>query len=131
MEHEVMAEHRLLDALFADARDAFHAGDALEAARESFATLRDALETHFDQEDRLYYPAIWALRPLRKDALLAAVEAHHAFRTQLRDIDALLAEGEITDARNAFDALAAAFVKHEQQEERALASLDRELAPAR
>jgi hypothetical protein len=131
VEHEVMAEHRLLDALFADARDAFHAGDALEAARESFATLRDALETHFEQEDRLYYPAIWALRPLRKDALMAAVEGHHAFRVQLREIDALLAEGELADARNAFDALTLAFIKHERAEEEVLSALDRELAPSR
>ena len=131
MEREVRAQHRRIDALFADARDALHAGDALEAASEAFASLRDALDTHFEQEDRLYYPAIWALRPEQKPGLVAAVEAHRDFRARLRAIDALLAEGELGEAQRAFEALAEAFTLHESQEESVLARLDRELATPR
>lgn len=131
VEREVRAEHRRLDALFEDARDAFRAGEALDAARESFASLCDALETHFDQEDRLYYPPIWALRPESKPLLAAAVAAHEDLRARLRQIAALLEEGELAGAEGAFEELAAAFARHEQQEEQALAALDRELAPPR
>jgi hypothetical protein len=131
VEREVQAQHRRLDALFEDARDALHGEDALAAATEAFGILQGALETHFAQEDRLYYPAIWALRPEQKPELQAAVDAHQGFRAGLGRIESLLTEGELGAARRAFDELAESFARHEALEERVLARLARETTALR
>jgi len=131
VEREIRAQHRRLDALFEDARDAFADEEASEAAREAFGVLHDALATHFDQEERLYYPAIWALRPERKAELEAIVASHGEFRVRLDAIGAHLARRDLAKARRSFDHLTQAFGQHESAEERVLAELDRELAAAR
>jgi hypothetical protein len=128
LEREVRTQHRRLDALFANARDALQAGDAPVAAREALAALRGALDAHFEQEDRLYYPTIWSLRPEQKPGLLAAVDAHQDFRARLGRIEGRIDDGELEQARAGFAELAAAFARHEREEERILDALDRERA---
>ncbi|MEN8181829.1 MAG: hemerythrin domain-containing protein [Myxococcota bacterium] len=128
---DVLEQHRQLDALLEEVREAFQEEGPGESAREAFRRLREALETHFEQEDRLYYPAIWALRPMQKAPLQACVAAHAGFRSRLRDIAERLQRGEVAAALNAFDDLAQAFESHEAVEETVLAELDREVAEAR
>ena len=127
---EVLEQHRRLDLLLADVREAFRVGDTHPSARESFTFLREALETHFEQEDRLYHPAIWSLRPTQKPALQACVRAHEDFRSMLRDIAELLESNDVTRAAQTFDLLAQGFESHEAAEEAVLAELDRERTDA-
>ena len=124
----VLEQHRRLDALLKEVRKAFQAGNAGESVREAFSELRDALETHFEQEDRLYYPSIWALRPEQKAPLQACVASHTGFRAVLRDISQRLGDGQLAEALTALDAFTRGFERHEAAEEAVLAELDRELA---
>ena len=121
------AEHRRLDALFEEVRDSFRPAGSPEATREAVAELRVALETHFDQEDRLYYPAIWALRPDLKPKLKSLVDSHAEFLAQLDHLTALLERSEGDEARAVFDYVSAVFDRHEGAEEEILATLDREI----
>jgi hemerythrin len=128
---EILEQHRRLDAMLNEVRGALRAPDAGEPARETFADLCRALETHFEQEDRLYYPSIGALRPDKKARLQACVTAHDTFRSMLRDIAALLERDDDERASQALDVLAQAFERHEAVEEAVLAELDREVARRR
>lgn len=128
MKTEILAQHRFLDALLGEVRETFQASDAGRSAREAFSQLRGVLETHFEQEEDLYYPAIWALRPAQKAPLEACVGAHTEFRAMLRQISRLLEGGQLRGALEALDALAHGFERHEVLEEAVLAELDRELA---
>jgi len=130
VEREVLAEHRRLDALFVEVQSAFQRRRASDAAREAFKALSEALDTHFDQEDRLYYPAIWALRPDLKPQLQLFSEEHTRFRRELESIEGLLATEDFEEACRAIEVLAGRFGRHELSEEAALGSLDRELGSA-
>ena len=125
---QVLEQHRRLDALLDDVGEAFRRSDSGQSLREAFSLLREALETHFEQEDRLYHPAIWSLRPTQKPALQACVRAHEGFRSALRDIAELLERGEVQRAAQTFDLLSKGFERHEAAEEAVLAELDREVA---
>lgn len=118
----VEAAHRVLARLMAGVRETFAAG-SVAPARASFAALREALETHFEQEDSLYYPAIRALRPDTRETLARIAEGHQQFRETFADIDARIAEGALREAATRFDAFAEAFAQHEAMEEALLASI--------
>jgi hypothetical protein len=124
---QVAAAHRRLDALFDETLGALRDGPSPEAAHEAFTRLREALEAHFDQEDRLYYPALWGLRPQLKPPLEALVRAHEGFRAQLAAFDAALTAGRVEEAAGKLSDLAEGFSRHEAEEEELLCSLDREL----
>jgi hypothetical protein len=126
----VLAEHRRLDVLFVEARDAFRDEEVSDSAAEAFHELREALETHFDQEDRLYYPAIWALRPDLESGLREFVAEHEKFRNHLEQIEAMLARSDFAGGGRAIEALAGDFGRHEVNEENMLRSLDRDLEDA-
>lgn len=127
VEQQVTAEHRKLDTLFAETRAAFRSGrDA--ATRNAFGQLRDALDAHFEQEDRLYYPTIWALRPDRKAPLRVFVEAHERFRARFEAIADSLQRDSLAEAERAFEEFSEAFAQHEAGEERLLRSLEAEVA---
>ena len=130
MKGQVLAEHRRLDVLFVEARDAFHRKEVSDSAQEAYRVLREALETHFDQEDRLYYPAIWALRPDLKAGLHEFVAQHEKFRAQLEHIEAVLARGDLEGGGQAIEALAKDFGRHEVSEESMLRGLDQDLEEA-
>lgn len=131
VEREVFAQHRRLDALFEEVLDSFRPAGPPEATRGALKELREALETHFDQEDRLYYPAIWALRPDLKPTLKTLVDAHGEFVAHLDRLEISLDRGERAEARSVFDYLSAVFKRHEDAEEAVLATLDREIDAAR
>ncbi len=131
VERDVLAEHRRLETLFEEVLDSFHPEGEPDAARAALKELRAALETHFDQEDRLYYPAIWALRPDLKTELKGLVDAHDEFVAQLDHLEALLGRGKRGEARQATESLSSVFKSHEEAEEAVLATLDREFDTAR
>ena len=62
----IYSEHRHLDSHFRDTLDAL----AGEEAHAACSLLREALEVHFGQEEDLYFPTLWKLRPeILEDAL--------------------------------------------------------------
>ena len=124
------AEHRRLDAMFETLLAALRDGASDPAVRDLFNEMREALEAHIDQEDRLYYPAVRALRPVHRNVIEGLVGAHELFRAQLGEIDASLASGVVTEAGRALAAFVKAFGEHEAAEERLLHAIDEELSRA-
>jgi hypothetical protein len=120
----VEAAHRALEVLFGRTRDAFAARD-VPLARERFTELREALETHFEQEDRLYYPTIRALRPESREALARISAGHAEYRSAFAAIDACLAEGDLAGAAARFEEFARSFARHEEAEESLLRDVER------
>jgi hypothetical protein len=131
LEHEVIQQHRRLDTLFSAAREAFVAKRDAAAVSLSLGQLQEALEVHFLQEDELYYPALWALRPQQRDRLEACVAVHQHFRDLLRDLGGRATRGELDGALRVFEALAEDFRRHEVREEEVLHDLERDLSQAR
>jgi len=124
------AAHRSLAAMFEETRAALRDGDGAEAGA-AFGRLREALEVHFEQEDRLYYPAIRALRPDRAEAVDQVGAAHERFIRRFEVIHGQIEAGELKDAVQSFEEFAEAFVYHEIREEDLIRSLEKELAEAR
>ena len=119
----IAAAHRALDAFLDGAEGALSAGGA-SAASEAFVQLREALEAHIEQEDRLYYPAIRSLRPELEIAIGKFAKDHAAFRDDTAAIQALLEDGLRADARDALERFRKSFVRHEAAEEAMLESID-------
>ena len=128
IEHSIAEQHRRLDALFEEILVAMREHEPPEAIRDAFARLREALESHIDQEDRLYYPSLRALRPAHRDVLYSLSVAHDVFRTRLEEIEAQLGARDLGAAERAIGAFGEAFAAHELTEERLLAHIDAEVA---
>jgi len=113
--------HLALEPMLGRTRSAFAEGP--EAARTAFDGLRRALETHFEQEDSLYFPTIRALRTDIRDVVAQIGEAHDQYRRMFDEIDTLLGQGGLEAAARAFERFAVSFAEHEQAEEQLLALL--------
>ncbi len=127
MLQSVAAEHRSIQALFEEMRDAFRRDDGERAAWVACARLRAALEAHYAREESLYYPSIWALRPDQKPALLDLIGSHNEFRAQLDAIAGDLEAGALHEAERHLEEFAEVFGYHESAEEKLLHSLEREI----
>lgn len=125
--HRIAAEHRRLDALFGHTREAFASGSGA-ATREALEALERALETHFAQEDQLYYPAIAALRSAHQAAVKTFAANHVRFLAQLESIAEHAAQGRLAQAAAEFEDLALSFSRHEAAEEDLLRAIEGELA---
>jgi iron-sulfur cluster repair protein YtfE (RIC family) len=130
IEHAVAEQHRRLDAMFEEALAAMREGAAPDAIRDAFERLREALEAHLAQEDRLYFPSLCALRPVHRSVLDGLVASHDGFRSRLEEIDAQLGTHDLGEAERALGAFCGAFTAHEASEERLLRSIDAEVAEA-
>jgi hemerythrin len=126
----VAAVHRSLAAMFEETRAAFRDGDEAEAA-VAFGRIREELEAHFEKEDRLYYPAIRALRPDRAEAVDRVGRAHAQFIRRFDLIVVQLRAGKRDEARRSFEEFAEAFIYHEIREEDLIRSLEKELLETR
>ena len=126
----VAAVHRSLAAMFEETRAAFRDGDEAEAT-VAFGRIREELEAHFEKEDRLYYPAIRALRPDRAEAVDRVGKAHEQFIRRFDLIVAQLREGKLDEAKRSFEEFAEAFIYHEIREEDLIRSLEKEFVEAR
>lgn len=124
----VAAEHRDLNAILSDVREALR---DRSAAPDALERLVEAFDVHFSQEDRLYYPAIGSLRPDLRGRLLSISDGHASFRARLDEIREQLDGGDLAAASLSLDALARDFGAHEAAEEELLAELDRALGAAR
>jgi len=124
----IRAEHRRLDDWFREVDDILRGSSDLEDARDSFAGLSAAIDVHFDQEDRLYYRTLGALRPELRPEIESIAEGHRRFRLQLAAIAEQLAHADLEAARRGFAQLVTGFGEHEAAEERLLERVEREAA---
>ncbi|MFN8546083.1 MAG: hemerythrin domain-containing protein [Candidatus Binatia bacterium] len=102
-----------------------------DGARRAIAALRADLEVHFAQEEHLYYPPIWTLRPEQKGALVEFMRAHEGFRALVADVAEQVARGQLAEAVRLFDAFEDAFRHHEEAEETMLHLIEQQCAAAR
>jgi hypothetical protein len=122
---QVREAHRRLQDSYADVQETLAEEPSSEAAREVFAALRESLNVHFEQEDRLYYPAIRSLRPELGPRVAGFADQHDRFRRCLTAIDTLLGAGNRAEALSEFAALTREFGLHEADEEAMLAETER------
>jgi hypothetical protein len=127
-EHAILAEHRRLDAFFAETRAALDSRDG-EVARDALAGLTAALAVHFEQEDTLYYPVVASLRPDHAVRVRDFAAAHVRFLAELAQVGRESREGSRALARDAFEAFARAFAAHEVAEEELLRSMEAAVHP--
>ena len=120
LEDRLAQEHRRLEALFEELTWALETGRPAAEARAVFTELTETLEIHFEQEDRLYYPAIGGLRPELRERLAELAERHQWFRDRLRRVGDHLLHDDIAGARAVFDSLIDAFAAHESVEDEIL-----------
>ena len=124
----IAAEHRHLSALFAETRTALEKEDGGQRAKAALARLQDGMEAHFQREESLYFPTIWALRPDLKDFLADLVETHPRFRELLDAITRALEAASFAEAGRYLEELVGLFSDHERAEELLLHSLEAELS---
>ena len=129
MREEIAAQHRRLDPLFEAVRDAFERA-AVDADR-ALADLAQALSTHFEQEDRLYYPTIGSLRPEHRGRVERFATDHRRFLDRLDGVAERVQRRALEDAAREFEAFADDFAGHEAGEEALLHALQAELDAAR
>lgn len=127
MSHQVIFEHRRLEDLFEALERAFAGDSAANGLWSAFEQLSEELQAHFEQEDQLYFPAIWALRPDLKGSLEEASHRHGWFRDQLRRIGDHLSHDDEQGAASVFRRLDESFRVHEHFEEQILERLDADL----
>ncbi|MBW2245566.1 MAG: hemerythrin domain-containing protein [Deltaproteobacteria bacterium] len=130
MHDSIVAAHRSLDGLFEITRRSLEEGLGAPAI-DAFCRLREALEAHFEQEDRLYYPPIAALRPEARRSVQEFAASHEVFRERFGEIGGLLERSCFDEAGRAFAEFTEIFVLHEAAEEKLLAELDRDVSAAR
>ncbi len=145
----IRREHGVLDELFSELMDKLTDTLAQNAepgpAQRALARLRETLERHLLQEERLYYAALRSLAPAHHRALQGFEEAHAQFRTQLAALGDEMrgtptkttktakpdetAETTKTaeTARALLDSITRDFTRHEADEEALLGEIDREL----
>ncbi len=116
---EIQAAHGQLDGFFQSTREALAGSEAKMACSQ----LKDALETHFAQEESLYFPTLWNLRPEVEQELRGLIAAHAGFLEILDRIARFIDDGARTDAQACFDDLQRLFALHEASEERTLRSI--------
>lgn len=123
----VAAEHGRLDSLIAELLGNLRETTEGASLQEAFGQLRDQFEAHLEREDRLYYPALRALRPGHRERLAAIATAHETFHSQLAQIEASLERGAIDAVARGLESLASQFAVHEVAEEQLLRQIDQEI----
>jgi hypothetical protein len=117
---KIQAAHGQLDRFFQSTRDALSGAEAKIACGQ----LRDALETHFAQEESLYFPTLWNLRPELEQTLRGLLAGHAGFLEKIDRTVRLIDDGEQTDAQACFEELQHQFALHEGSEEETLRAIE-------
>jgi len=118
----ISSQHEKLNQLYADVRRELDR-HARHSAFVCFGRLRDALEAHFEVEDRLYFPAVRGFRPDCSPLLDSLSADHVIFRKELVAIHRLLDAHEIEESQRLLDRLVAGLVAHEEKEDALLADI--------
>jgi hypothetical protein len=115
----IQAAHGRIDAWFETTRSALASVEAVSAC----AQLRDALETHFAQEEELYFPTLWQLRPDYEKTLRRLIAAHAVYLGKVDKTAELIAARKHEDAVACFEELQNLFAAHEIEEEETLRAM--------
>jgi hypothetical protein len=115
----IQAAHSRIDAWFETTRSALVSDDAASAC----AQLREVLETHFAQEEELYFPTLWQLRPDHEKALRGLISAHAIYLRKVDETAEFVGAGRPTDAVACFEELQKLFAAHEIEEEETLRAM--------
>jgi hemerythrin-like domain-containing protein len=128
----MVTEHSRLSALFEETRAVLLAGGERggQVARAALARLAEAVEIHLVQEESLYYPTIWALRPEFKSSLQGLIESHPTLRILLASVSEALAAETLEDVRRCYDRFVDSYSQHQKAEEQLLYSLGEAIATA-
>ncbi|MGH0038265.1 MAG: hemerythrin domain-containing protein [Myxococcota bacterium] len=113
------ADHRRLDALFADARRLCGAGE-VPAARARFAAFREGLEHHIEAEEQVLFPAFEVLTGVARGGPTAVMRGEHVELRKLMAEVAGLLEAEVEAGTTLFATLTALIHAHNGKEERIL-----------
>lgn len=123
----ISSQHEKLNELYRDVARELER-HARHRAFVCFGRLRDALEAHFDVEDRVYFPAVHGFRPEYASLLDALSQDHVRFRKELFGIHRLLEANELEESQRMLDQLVEELQAHEGREDALLAEITR--APA-
>jgi uncharacterized protein (DUF2267 family) len=115
----IRAAHDRIDVWFESTRDALTG----EQAASACAQLRDVLDSHFAQEEQLYFPTLWRLRPDHEKSLRGLIAAHSNFLGKLDRTAELIDANQLDEAVRCFEELQKLFAAHEVEEEETLRSL--------
>ena len=115
----IQAAHRKLDSWFETTLNALAGGEAESAC----AQLRDLLESHFAQEEDLYFPTLWQLRPEYEKRLRGLIAAHTFFLEKIDETAEFIRDGRPKEAVVCFEDLQKLFAAHELEEEETLRAL--------
>ncbi|MCP4038956.1 MAG: hemerythrin domain-containing protein [bacterium] len=127
MKSRLIGEHRRIESLIEALERGFASCEPCAQLWESFGQFCEELQAHIEREDRLYFPAITALRPDLKAPLEELTAVHVSLSDQLRRIGDHLGHDDEQGAADVFRSLSQAFHTHEDAEEQILAGLDAEL----
>jgi Hemerythrin HHE cation binding domain len=122
----ITTQHRRIDSMVAEIVGAVSETEDLALVRASFGRMREALEGHLRDEDRLYESALAGARPPHRYVLQGFLDAHKVFQSRLAEIDADLAQISHAEAARELTGFVAIFEAHEAAEERLLGQLEAE-----
>jgi len=115
--NRISAQHRALNMLY---QEIIKALGAESDVRLPFLRFRDALEAHFDLEDRVFFPAIRGLRQHLSEPVADLGREHEEIRSSLQQLeDRLATQGPIAWSQD-LERLADAVSGHEAREEQLL-----------
>jgi hypothetical protein len=115
----IQAAHSRIDAWFDTTRSVLASDEAASAC----AQLRDTLETHFAQEEDLYFPTLWQLRPDCEKSLRGLIAAHAVYLGKVDKTAEFIGEGRTDEAVTCFEELQNLFAAHEIEEEEILRAM--------
>ena len=115
----IQAAHSRIDAWFETTRAVLASDEAVSAC----AQLREALETHFAQEEDLYFPTLWQLRPDCEKSLRGLIAAHAVYLGQVDKTAEFIGAGRTDEAVICFEELQKLFAAHELEEEETLRAM--------
>jgi hemerythrin-like domain-containing protein len=112
-------DHRRLDAILADAKRWFAAGD-LPRASARFAAFRDGLERHIAVEEEVLFPCFESLTGAAGGPTQVMRMEHGELRQLMAEVAASLARGADEERATPLAALTARIYAHNGKEERIL-----------
>lgn len=115
----IEAAHGRIDAWFESTREALTGEQPLSACEQ----LRDVLEAHFAQEEKLYFPTLWQLRPDYEQRFRGLISAHAIFLDKIDEAVEFIRADQPSEAVRCFEDLRRLFAAHEVEEEETLRSL--------
>ena len=122
----ISTQHRRIDSMVAEIIGAVSETEDLALIRKAFSRMRESLESHLQDEDRLYEPALTSARLPHRHVLEGFLDAHKVFRSRLAEIDADLAHVSHAEAARELIDFVGIFEAHEAAEERMLGHLEAE-----